>query len=137
VNIAPARIFSLGVSELMIRIVIGVAAIAFISASLFLTKPDSCGGRLARKLCIANAVGWLLIVPLSTRGHPPTFLIPTVLFWLVNLVMLPAAFFALRTAHKEREEKIPFVVVAAKYIALNLAVLFVVPIVWLLSEAFG
>jgi hypothetical protein len=126
-----------GVSELMIRILIGIAAIAFIFASLFLTRPDSSGGRLARKLCIGNAVGWLLFVPLSTKGHPPAFLIPGILFWLINLVLLPAAFFALRTGHKEREEKISFVAVAAAYIALNLAVLYVVPLVWLLSEAFG
>ena len=44
-------------SDLMTRILIGVVAIGFILVSLFLTKPDSSGGRLSRKLSIANAVG--------------------------------------------------------------------------------
>jgi hypothetical protein len=60
-----------------------------------------------------------------------------ILFWLANLVLLPAAFFALWKSHKEREERIPFVAVGSTYIALNLAVLFVVPFAWVLIEAFG
>ena len=124
-------------SDLTTRILIGVIAIGFIFVSLFLTKPDSSGGRLSRKLSIANAVGWLLIVPLSNKGHPPPSLIPMILFWLANLVLLPAAFFALWKSHKEREERIPFVAVGLTYIALNLVVLFVVPFAWVLIEAFG
>ena len=60
-----------------------------------------------------------------------------ILFCLANLVLLPAAFFALWRSHKEREERIPFVAVASTYIALNLVVLFVVPFAWVLTEAFG
>ena len=52
-------------------------------------------------------------------------------------MLLPAAFFALWKSHKEREERIPFVAVDLTYIALNLAVLFVVPFAWVLFEAFG
>ena len=121
----------------MTRVLIGVVAIGFILVSVFLTKPDSSGGRLSRKLSIANAVGWLLIVPLSNRGHPPPSLIPMILFWLANLVLLPAAFFALWKSHKEREERIPFVAVGLTYVAFNLVVLFVVPFAWVVIEAFG
>lgn len=122
-------------SELMIRILICVVAVMFIFVSLVLTKPVTDGGRLSRKLCIANAVGWLLISPLSSEGHPPTFLLPTILFWLINLVLLPAAGSALWAGYKEREGGFPFVAVASTYIIMNLVTLFIVPFVWLLYEA--
>ena len=123
-------------SELTTRIFICVVVIVFLS-SLILAKPVSDGGRLARKLCIANAVGWLFILPLSSTGHPPPFLIPTALFWLINLVLLPAAAFALWASYKEREERIPYLAVASSYIMVNSAILFVIPIVWLVREVSG
>ena len=122
-------------SELTTRILIAVVVIMFVSVSLILTKPVSGGGRLARKLCIANAVGWLFILPLSSTGHPPPFLFPTVLFWLINLVLLPAAAFALWASYKEREEAIPYLAVTSSYIVMNLVILFAVPFVWVLREA--
>ena len=121
-------------SELIIRILIGIAAVMFISLSLTLTKPVSDGGRLARKLCIANAAGWILILPLSNKGHPPPSFIAIVLFWLVNLVLLPAAAAALWTSYKGREEGFAFVAVASTYLAINLAVLFVIPVIWFVLE---
>ena len=120
-------------SELIFRILIGVAAIVFVVLSLTLTKPVSGGGRLARKLCIGNAVGWLFILALGSKGHPPPFLIPALLFWLINLVLLPAAVIALWTSIKEREERFPFLAVAVMYIVVNIVVLFGVPFVWVLT----
>lgn len=122
-------------SELTTRLLICIVAVLFISVSLILTKPVSDGGRLTRKLCIANAVGWLFILPFSSRGHPPPVFFPAALFWLINLVLLPAAVAALWASRKEREEGIPFVTVASTYIVMNLLVLFVVPFVWVLWEA--
>lgn len=121
--------------ELVIRILIGVVAVLFIALSLTLIQPVSDGGRLTRKLCIGNAAGWICILPLSTRGHPPPFLFPALLFWLINLVVLPAAATALWNSHKGREELLPFVAVASTYIAINVMVLFVVPVVLLLYGA--
>jgi len=60
-----------------------------------------------------------------------------VLFWLLNLGLLPAAVFALWASYKEREERIPYLAVASSYIMVNLAVLFVIPIVWLIREVGG
>ena len=114
-------------SELLTRILIGVVVITFVSVTVVLTKPVSGGGRLARKLCIVNAMGWLFILPLSTTGHPPAFLIPTILFWLINLVLLPAAASALWASYKEREESAPFLAMASSYIAMNIVFLFVIP----------
>jgi len=122
------------VSELTTRILVGLVVIIFVFLFLILTKPVSGGGRLSRKLCVANAVGWLFILPLSSTGHPPPFLLPTALFWLINIVLLPAAAFALWTSYKEREERIPYLAVASSYIVVNLAILFVIPLVWLVRE---
>lgn len=119
-------------SESIIRILAGIVVISFVSAFLTLTTPGSNGGRLARNLCIANAAGWIVILLLPDEGHPPLWLIPGILFWLTNLVLLPAAAFSLRSSYKDREEKTPFLAVASSYIAINLAVFFVIPLVWLL-----
>ena len=118
-------------SESLARILIGVIAVTFVCVSIALIKPISDGGRLARKLCIANAVGWFFILPLSTNGHPPAFLIPTILFWLINLVLMPAAAFALWTSYKDHEESVPFLAVASSYIVMNIVLLFVIPFVLL------
>ena len=128
---AEVQTFIGPMSETLTRILIGVMAVTFVAVSVVLLKPVSGGGRLARKLCIANAVGWFFILPLSTTGHPPAFLFPTILFWLINLVLLPAAAFALWTSYKDREENVPFLGVASSYVVLNIVLLFVVPLLML------
>jgi hypothetical protein len=122
------------VSESVIKVFGFLVVSLFVFVCLSLAKPVSGGGKLSLKLCIANAIGWLIILPLSTSGHPPPFLIPLVLFWLINLVLLPAAGVALWAGHKE-EEKVSYVAVASTYVAMNLVVLFVIPFVWFLREA--
>jgi hypothetical protein len=123
------------VSESIARILICLIVIAFISVSLSLAKPVSDGGKLSHKLCIANALGWLAILPLSNRGHPPPFLIPMIFFWLINLVLLPSAAIALWVGHKEREERVRYFAVGVAYVAMNVLVLFIVPFIWLLTNA--
>jgi hypothetical protein len=123
------------VAELVARIIAFLAVLIFVFVCLRLIKPVSGGGRLSLKLCIANAVGWLIILPLSTTGHPPPFLFPTVLFWLINLVLLPATAIALWVSHKEREERALYIATASTYVAMNAIVLFVVPLVWVVREA--
>jgi hypothetical protein len=82
-------------------------------------------------LCVVNASGWLLILPLSDGGHPPAFLFPLLLFWLVNLPLLPATTVALWTCQKSREEKPLFLAVTSIYVVINMAVLFILPLIWL------
>jgi len=117
------------------KVFIFLVVLLFASACFSLARPVSSGGRLSLKLCIANAVGWLLILPLSDAGDPPPSLIATALFGLINLVLIPAAAVALWISYKEREERARYLAVAGAYIALNLFTLFVVPLVWLLSSA--
>ena len=122
-------------SESIARILIGVVVITFAFVSLSVAKPVSDGGKLSFKLCIANALGWLVILPLSGSGHPPPFLIPMISFWLINLVVLPSAAISLWVGHKEGEERVRYLAVGGTYVAMNLVVLFVVPFIWLLSSA--
>lgn len=102
--------------------------------SLLLVKPASDGGRLTRKLCIGNAVGWILILPLPTTGHPPAFLIPFFLFWLSNLVLLPAAAIALRMSYREHEERASYLVITSFYVAMNFLILIIYPIIFAYGE---
>ena len=119
----------------LVTIFISLSVVLLFLCSLVLTKPISSGGKLSRKLCIVNAVGWIAILPLSSQGHPPPWLIPLIIFWLANLVLLPAAISALWVGHKDGEERHGYLAVAAAYLALNIVVLFVVPSIWVLSNA--
>ena len=117
----------------MSKVLIFLMALLYV-ISLRFVKPASEGGKLTRKLCIGNAVGWMLILPLPTTGHPPAFLIPFFLFWLSNLVLLPAAAIALRMSYREREEKISYLALASSYVALNFLILIIYPIFWAVAE---
>ena len=121
-------------SEPFVKVIIFSVVALFVAASLLWRKPVSDSGRLSLKLCLVNALGWLLILPLSGGGHPPPFLFPTLLFWLVNLVLLPAAAAALRVCYRRREERASYLAVAMAYVAMNAVLLFVVPAVWLIVE---
>ena len=122
-------------SDLVIKVIPMSVVMLFVCSCLALTKPISSGGRLSRRLCIANAVGWLVILLLDSQGHPPPFLIPLIIFWLANLVLLPAAISALWVSYRDGVERHGYLAVASVYIALNLVVLFVVPSIWILSNA--
>jgi hypothetical protein len=72
------------------KIAVAVIVVGFIVTLLAFIKPHSAGVKLIRKLCFVHAAGWLVILLFSSEGHPPGFLIPLILFWLLNLVLLPA-----------------------------------------------
>ena len=117
----------------MTRILISLMAILYVASLLFI-KPVSEGGKLTRKLSIANAVGWLIIMPLPTTGHLPAYLIPMVLFWLINLVLLPAAAIALWMSYREHAERISYLAVTFAYVGMNFLILIIIPIVWAALE---
>jgi hypothetical protein len=58
-----------------------------------------------------------------------------IFFWLINLVLLPSAAIALWVGHKEREERVRYFAVGVAYVAMNVLVLFIVPFIWLLTNA--
>jgi hypothetical protein len=122
------------VSETIVKFIVFSIVAIFIAICALWEKPVTDCGKLIRKLCAVNALGWLLILPLSDRGHPPPFLFPLLLFWLVNLPLLPAAAVALWTCRKGREEKSLFLAVTSTYVVINMAVLFILPLMWLARE---
>ena len=122
-------------SELVVKIVIFSVLALFVAVCLFWNKPVSDCGKLSLKLCLINALGWLLILILSDRGHPPPFLFPGLLFWLINLPLLPATAVTLWVCRREREEKASYLVLASAYVVLNIVVLYILPLIWMVREA--
>ena len=116
-------------SDSVSRILVVSISIVFALLVLVFPKPVTDGGKLARKLCLGNAAGWLFVMVLPTTGHPPVVLIPLALFWLANLVMMPAAVVALWKGYKERAESKRYLAIASTYVVLNLFVFFGVPII--------
>ena len=101
---------------------------------LVLLKPGSGGGQLALKLIVINALGWLVILVLPDGGHPPLWLLVLLLFFPLNLVLLPAASAALWKSYKEREEKNSYLMMSGAYVFANFLVLVVIPITWLVTS---
>jgi hypothetical protein len=117
-------------SESVVETFFGLVILLFVVAMFTVAKPKSGSGTLARKLCIANAIGWLILLPLSSSGSPPQFLIPGLLFWLINTVLMPASVVALVVSLKERTERTGYLLVTSTYVAINIVVLFIVPLAW-------
>ena len=124
-------------TELVVKISIFSVATLFLIICLLWERPISDGGKLSLRLCAVNAAGWLLVLPLtfSEGGHPPVWLFPLSLFWLVNLPLLPAAAVALWVCYKWREEGVPYLAIASAYVLMNIVFLFVLPLVLLIREA--
>ena len=121
--------------DLFTKLIIITVVALFIATCFLWVKPISDCGKLARKLCLVNALGWVLLLPLSGRGHPPPFLFPALLFWLLNLPLLPATAIVLWVCRKGHDEKAPYLAVASAYVVMNAVVLFIVPLVWLVVAA--
>ena len=121
-------------TELVVKVSICLVAAIFLTICLLWKRPISDGGKLSLKLCAVNAAGWLLIMllPFSESGHPPPWLFPTLLFWLINLPLIPSAAVALWVCYKGREERASYLAVAAAYVVMNAAVLFILPLVLLI-----
>jgi CDP-diglyceride synthetase len=119
------------VSDLILKLLIALVVLGFAAACLFITRPASAAGKFSLKLALINGAGWLLLLPLPNDGHPPLWLVALAVFWLINLVLLPAATIALWMSFKEREEKTRYVAAAGSYLGLNFVVLFLVPLIWL------
>jgi hypothetical protein len=108
----------------------------FLATCLLWKKPDSYAGKLSLKLCCVNAFGWLILLPLlSDRGHPPSWLFPALLFWLVNFVLLPATATIIWICQRNGEERASYLAIASVYVVMNIAVLYIVPLIWFMKEA--
>ncbi len=122
-------------SELFTKLAIATVVALFLAACIRWVKPVSDCGKLSRKMCFVNALGWVVLLPLSGSGHPPPVFFPALLFWLINLPLLPATAVALRVCRQSREENGSYLAIASVYVALNALALFVLPLAWLIVEA--
>lgn len=124
-------------TESVIKVSIFTAAPLFLIVCMLWKRPLSGGGKLSLKLCAVNAAGWLLLMllPFSESGHPPAWLFPTLLFWLVNLPLIPTAAVALWVCYKGREERPSYLAIASAYVGINVVVLFILPLVWLIRAS--
>ena len=112
-------------------IVAGIVAPLWVVALFLWAKPASGYGRLARALLAANACGWLLVLPVvDVSGHPPPVVIWALLFWLLNLLLLPVASTILWLCRKDAGERKFYLAVASAYVVANVLALYVVPVAW-------
>lgn len=116
----------------VVQILVCSMVMIFLAISYLWNKPLTDFGRISLRLCAVNAIGWLIILPMSKEGHPPTFLIPFVLFWVLNLLLLPAAATVLWQCRKEGGEKSSYLIGAAAYVLINMALLFILPVLVLI-----
>ena len=121
-------------TETVIKILVGSAVIIFLALSYLWKKPITDFGKISLKICVVNAVGWFIILPLSDKGHPPQFLFPALLFGLLNFLLLPAAATVLWLSRKEGQEKRAYLVAASIYLMMNVVMLYVVPLIGILYE---
>jgi hypothetical protein len=121
-------------TETVVKVLIGSTVIIFLVLSYLWKKPTTDFGKISLKLCAVNAMGWLIILPLSDRGHPPPFLFPALFFWLLNLLLLPATATVLWLSRKDGQEKRAYLVAASIYVTMNVVVLYALPLIGLLHE---
>jgi hypothetical protein len=107
------------------------------TVGLFLTvcylwkKPVTDFGRISLRLCFVNSVGWLILLLLPERGHPPPYLFPLIGFWLLNFILLPAVAVVLWMCRRDHQERKSYLAIALTYVGLNVLMLDVVPVVGL------
>jgi hypothetical protein len=122
------------VAEHWVKALIALTVCFFLALCYLWKKPITDFGKVSLRICVVNAVGWFIILPFDDRGHPPSFLFPTLLFWLLNLILLPAIAVVLWMCRRDREERKSYLAIASTYLALNVILLYIFPIVGLLLE---
>ena len=122
-------------TETLARIAIFAAVASFVVICYLWQRPVTGYGKLTLKLCAVNALGWFIVLSLPDRGHPPPYLFPALLFWLLNLLLQPAAATVLWLCRKDGAEKPAYLAAASAYVVMNIAVLYIMPTVGVVREA--
>jgi hypothetical protein len=118
------------VSQLQFAILVFVVLAAYLITAAW-RRPVTDGGKFFWKLSLINVGSWIVVVPLPSRGHPPLQVIVGALLWLLNTPVLITLAIALMISFRSREERKLFLTVAAIYLALNMVLLWIVPVVLL------
>jgi len=116
--------------ETWIKILIGLIVGVFLAICYLWQRPLTDLGKVSRRLCVLNAVGWaIMLLPWSNKGHPPSIVIAIWIFWLLNLILLPVIALLLWICRNDHYERKSYVATASIYLALNIVVLYVVPFI--------
>lgn len=121
-------------AEPWVKILIGLTVCVFLALCYLWRKPLTDFGKISLRLCVVNSVGWFIVLPFSESGHPPSWLFPTLLFGLLNLILLPAIAVVLWMCRKDQEERQSYLVIASTYVALNAVLLYIFPILGLIVD---
>lgn len=90
--------------------------------------PVTAGGWFSFALCVINGLGWYAVVFMPDQGHPPISLFPSVFFWFANILLMPSAAAALWMCHIDKDEGPAFLSISGIYVALNVTVLYLLPL---------
>lgn len=116
-------------------IVVGAVAALWVAALFLWAKPSTEYGRWARALLAFNGAGWLLGSLLAyVPGHTPPIVYLVVLFWPLNLLLLPAASVMLWVGHRGEGERGAYLLAAFAYVVVNVLMLYVVPVIWVYQQ---
>ena len=119
-------------TETWVKFLIASVVGVFLAVCYLWKRPLTDFGKISRRLCALNAVGWaIVLLPWSKKGHPPSLLFPIVIFWLLNFVLLPAIGLFLWMCRKDHQERKSYLATASIYLALNIIVLYIVPLIGL------
>src|ERR1041385_639258 len=119
-------------SHLQFTVIVSTVLLAYLIVA-FWRAPRTDSGRLARKLCLVNLISWVVVLPLDVRGDPPPAVIVGGLLWLLNLPIIIGTITALWVSIRAREENKTFLTASAIFVILNVGILWITPIVFLLT----
>ena len=115
-----------------VMIAAGVIAVMWVAALFLWATPATGYGKLSRALLAVNAGGWLLgLSAAGVGGHPPPVVFWSLLFWLLNLLLLPVASTILWLCRRDAGERKSYLAAASAYVVANVLALYVVPVIWL------
>jgi hypothetical protein len=121
-------------AETWVKVLIGLTVVVFLALCYLWKTPRTDFGKISLRLCVVNAVGWLVVLPLSNKGHPPSWVLGIMVFWLVNLILLPSIAVLLWICRKDQQERRSYLALASIYVALSVVLLYILPIVGLILE---
>jgi hypothetical protein len=100
---------------------------------VFWKRPRTGTGRFILKLSLVNVASWLLLLPLSPRGHAPPLVTYGFFLWLINSPLLIVLIVVLWMGFKERDENRVFLATATAYVVMNAVMMWILPIVSLMT----
>lgn len=113
-------------------VILIITSVSVILACALWKRPVTAAGWFSFALCMINGIGWFAVL-LIPEPEPLLVFFPIIPFWLFNIMLLHSAGFMLWTCKQDAIERRPFLAIAATYVSLNIVILYVCPLIYLLS----